>query len=312
MSPVRIGVLVSVALVFAIGLALLARGMASGHNKPVAPPVAAAPPKPTLRVLVAARDLNPGDRLALADFAWQPWPEDNVNKAFIVDVTAPKPQAVPGGADTTVKIETAAINVAKDRAHDFMVANDGGPAARFVDSVVRDPMLKGEPILEAKVVHAGASGILAVQLTPGMRAMSIPLNPESAAGGFILPGDHVDVMQSRQLDTPGGGKRFASGTVLKNVKVLAIDQNTGRVQKSAAVVGATATLELTPEQAELIALTKTEGQLTLILRSYADYAGNAVIGRGAHAEDGPPVPTVVRVFRGVGPGASAQDMAVPR
>jgi pilus assembly protein CpaB len=309
MSPVRIGVLVSVALVFAIGLALLARGMASGHNRPVVQQVAAPPPKPTMRVLVAARDLAPGDRLTLADFAWQPWPEDNINVAFIVDVTAPKPQAISGAATTTTKIEAAAINVAQNKAHDIMVASDGGPAARFVDAVVRDQILKGEPILEAKVVHAGSSGIMAVQLTPGLRAISVPLSAESAAGGFILPGDHVDVVQSRQIDSPGGGKRYISGTVLKNVKVLAIDQNTGRVQKSAAVVGATATLELTPEQSELIVLAKTEGQLTLILRSYADYAGSTVLGRGARShEDGPPVPTVVKVFR----GSNQTDMAVAR
>jgi pilus assembly protein CpaB len=308
MSPVRMGVLVSVSLVAAMGLALVARSIASGHERK-APVTAAAPAqveKPMARVLVAKHDLNPGDKLTAADFTWQPWPIEGLNPLFITDGPTPTPASPK--APMAVKIETAAVNAAADKAHD-MIASDSGPAAKMVDAIVREPMLQGEPIIESKVVHAGAGGVMAVELDPGMRGMAVPLSAESAAGGFILPGDHVDVVQSRQVDVPGGVKKFASGAVLRNVKVLAIDQNTARTQKGAAVVGATATLEVTPEEAELLALSKSEGELTLILRSYADTAGASSAAGGARvAQDVNVAPTVVKVFRNGAPS----DVAVAR
>ncbi len=307
MSPARIGVLIVIAVALSTGVALIARSIVSAQERKGPVVVAAPPPKPMVRVLVAGRDLAPGDRLQLSDFAWQPWPADSVNPVFIVDrqVSAP----VPSKAPAAVKIETAAMNAAVDKAHEVMISSDGGPGARLVDAIVRQPMLKGEPILEGNVVHAGSAGVMAVELTPGMRAMSVPLSAESAAGGFILPGDHVDVVQSRQVDNGGGAKRFASGTVLRNVKVLAIDQTIGQAQKSAAVVGATATLEVTPAEAELIALAKSEGQLTLILRSYADIGGPSVPGGDSPINRGGERPqSVVRIFR----NGAAAEVAVTR
>ncbi len=300
MSPVRMGVLVSVSLVAAIGLALVARTIASGHEKAAPVVVAAAPvEKPMVRVLVAKHDLNPGDKLTAADFGWQPWPTEGLNTLFITDGATGAP--APAKAPATVKIETAAVNVTTEKAHDLLTG-DGGPAAKMVDAVVREPILQGEPIIESKVVHAGAGGILAVELDPGMRAMAVPLSAESAAGGFILPGDHVDVVQSRQMDGLNGAKKFASGSVLRNVKVLAIDQNAARAQKGPSVVGATATLEVTPEEAELLALSKSQGELTLILRSYADTAGGSTAGGGPRlAEQINVAPAVVKVFRNGAP-----------
>lgn len=304
MSPVRMGVLLCVALVAAITLALLARGLASGHPKP-APVAVAPPPAPQLRVLVAARDLAAGDRLSTSDFAWQPWPSDTVNPAFIVDKQVVAGALIPGAPPGAVKIETAALSAAADKAHQFMVSNDGGPAARLIDGIVREPMLKGEPILEAKVVHAGQSGVMSVELTPGMRAISVPLTAESAAGGFILPGDHVDLVQSRQSEMQGGEKKFVSDTVLRNVKVLAIDQNAGKA-KAIAQLGATATLEVNPDQAELVTLAKAQGQLTLILRSYADIGGGTT--EGVQKDAGDEQSNVVKVFRDGKP----TDVAVTR
>jgi pilus assembly protein CpaB len=210
-------------------------------------------------------------------------------------------------APTTVKISTAALNAAVDKAHDVLISTDGGPAAKLVDSIVREPMLKGEPILEAKVVRAGASGVLAVELTPGMRAMSVPLSAESAAGGFVLPGDHVDLVQSRQVDSAvPGQKRFVTMTILKNVKVLAIDQNTSRNQKSAALVGATATLEISPAEAELVSQAKAQGEVSLVLRSYADIGGPTVAG--ARKDEVKVASPMVRVFRSSKP----DEIAVTR
>lgn len=305
MSPVRMGVLVSVSLVAAIGLALVARTIASSHERKAPVAIAAPAEKPMARVLVAKHDLNPGDKLTAGDFGWQAWPMDGLNPLFITDGTTAAP--APAKAPASVKIQTAAASAA-DKAND-LIRGDQGPAAKMIDAVVRETILQGEPILQSKVVHAGAGGILAVELDPGMRAMAVPLSAESAAGGFILPGDHVDVVQSRQVDEPGGAKKFASGSVLRNVKVLAIDQNSTRAQKGASVVGATATLEVTPEEAELLALSKSEGELTLILRSYADTSGGSTAGAGPRlAQQIIVAPTVVKVFRNGAPS----DVAVAR
>ena len=76
-----------------------------------------------------------------------------------------------------------------------------GRGAIFLGAIVRQPITANEPLLAAKVVRAGASGVMAVTLDTGMRAVALPLTAENAAGGFILPGDHVDVLLTRQADS---------------------------------------------------------------------------------------------------------------
>jgi pilus assembly protein CpaB len=178
----------------------------------------------------------------------------------------------------------------------------GGAKADYVGSVVREPILAGEPIVGRKIVRAGDSGYMAAYLEPGMRAMAIRVTVETAAGGFILPGDRVDVLLTRETTLANVGaqdsdrSKFSSSTVMQNVKVLAIDQSTRAGDDEQAVVGATATLELGPRDAEALALAKSEGELSLVLRSYADTGGPS--GRVA-----PPArqSTPVRVFRGGAP-----------
>ena len=306
MNPVRLAVL-GAALLGAVLLAFMVRGLASGKER-TPPPVAAAAPveKPMARVLVAKHDLQPGDRLVQADLAWQAWPMEGLNPAFITDTpAAPGPGAnAPEGA----KVASAAAKMV-GAAQQAATGSASAPMQKFIDAVVREPMLAGEPIIEKKVVHSSQGGVMAVALEPGMRAMSVPLTAESAAGGFILPGDHVDLVQSREVASPEGGKKFASGAVLRNVKILAIDQSTKPEKATSTALGATATLEVTPEQAELLALSKSQGPLTLILRSYADANGPAIAGKGPHlASEQMGTPAVVRVYRNGAPS----DVAVAR
>ncbi len=303
MSPVRIAVIVMAALVGSVGLAFFARSIASPPKRTM---IAAAPQvieAPMTRVLVAAHDLQPGDKLTAGDFTWQPWPQSGLNPLFITDGAA-APTKAPVVQKVTVN--------AQIKARDVLSGGAEGAAADFVGAIVREPLLKGEPLVQSKVVKGTAAGMLAVSLDPGMRAMAVPMSAESAAGGFILPGDHVDVVQSRKIDGINGQQKFASGSVLHNVKVLAIDQTTTGSQKApdaAAHVGATATLEVTPDQAELLALSKSQGELTLILRSYADTAGPSSSGSGARvAQTVTAAPTVVKVFR----NGSPADVMVAR
>ena len=310
MKPARIAV-ICIAAVAAIGLAFVVRAMGSS-GKPVAVAAAAAPveARPTAKVLVAARDLEAGKRLEDADLEWKDWAVEEVNPAYITDGTTPLPvppttteaKAAAGTLEGAAPAAPAkpgnAIAVVARAANN--VATSGGKADYF-GSVVREPILKGEPIVSRKIVRAGDSGYLAAYLEPGMRAMAIRVTVETAAGGFILPGDRVDVLLTRQttlsnLGDAGQGSKFASSTVMRNIKVLAIDQTTRAGEDEQSVIGATATMEVGPADAEALALAKSEGELSLVLRSYADTGGPSgrVVQPKAQS-------TAVRIFRGGAP-----------
>jgi len=299
MKPARI-IVICVAAVAAIGLALVVRAMGSPSNSPTAVATAAAvPARPMAKVLVAAKDLQPGQRLKESDLAWKDWPVDEVNPAFITDGTTPLPAVEPAeGAAPAARPEGAVASVTRAATN----LTTGGAKADYVGSVVREPILAGEPIVSRKIVRAGDSGYMAAYLEPGMRAMAIRVTVETAAGGFILPGDRVDVLLTRETNLSNMGaqegdrSKFASSTVMQNIKVLAIDQSTRAGDDEQAVVGATATLEVGPRDAEALALAKSEGELSLVLRSYADTGGPsgriAPVARQSSA---------VRIYRGGAP-----------
>lgn len=312
MKPARIAV-ICIAAVAAIGLALVVRAMGSSSGEPtaVASAAPAEAPRPMAKVLVAARDLAPGQRLADADLEWKDWPVDEVNPAFITDGSVPVPGAAQaeGGAEKAAapaedQVEGAVARVTRAATE----LAGGGAKSDYFGSVVREPILAGEPIVERKIVRAGDSGYMAAYLEPGMRAMAIAVSTESAAGGFILPGDRVDVIVTVEFENNGTegqrGPKYASEIVLQNVKVLAVDQSTRAADDQQAVVGATATLEVSPRDTETLALAKAAGTLSLVLRSYADTAGpSGRVGSMARAAAAPQAQQqqAVRIFRGGDP-----------
>ncbi len=266
MSPVRVLVLV-IAAVAAIGMAFLMRGMLGGQAAP--PPVAqAAPEKPMARVLVAKRDLAPGARLTGEDIGWQEWPAEALNASFITD-----------GAPPTVP-EKGAKAVAQKAAQTATATLGGGDAVKSLEgAVVKEAIVTGEPIVLRKIVRGGEGGFLSVVLGPGMRAMGVSVSVDTAAGGFILPGDRVDVLQTREVEDVS-----VTRTVLRNVKVLAIDQASAPAADANTLVGAVATLEIAAADAEALAGAQVQakgsgGGLVLALRSYADAGGPT--GRGS-------------------------------
>jgi pilus assembly protein CpaB len=179
-------------------------------------------------VLVAAGDLTPGAQLTPASVRWEQWPRTSVDPSYITRATAPDPAKFTQGA------------------------------------VVRTHMVAGEPMTPTKIAHADSAGFLASMLTPGMRAVSIVVSADTSAGGFILPDDRVDVLCTVSL--PGSGaNRFRTSTILKDVRVLAVDQ-TYESKDSKTVVGRTATLELSPQQVELVEHARASGTLSLALR----------------------------------------------
>lgn len=272
MSPARIAILV-VAAVAALGLAFVVRGMVT----PKRAVVAESPEKPVVQVLVAKRDLPVGTRLGGADLGWQPWPADALNPTLVTDGAAP---ALPA------KMPDKAVQKVARVANDTIAPGDAMQA--FEGAIVKEAFAQGEPMTARKVVRAGQSGFMAVVLTPGMRAMSVAINAENAAGGFILPGDRVDVLQSRKSS---GNSGSVTEVLMRNVRVLAIDQKVDPEKDARTIVGGVATLEIPASDIEVIARGKAQGEMLLALRSYADIGGGP--GRGvAERVSG------VRVFRG--------------
>jgi pilus assembly protein CpaB len=278
----------------------MAKGLAGAKAPPPAPVVVAAapPPIPTQQVLVADHELTVGQRILASDMVWSTWPASAVNAEYVTagppSTSAPVQGQIGQAASKVATLAKAAVANPAD-----------GAGSIFVGAIVRERINRNEPLITAKVVRAGQSGVMAVTLDPGMRAVALPLTAESAAGGFILPGDHVDVIQTRQLDVQANGSSLhtnTAATVMRNVRVLAIDQNMGAAAQpkggstgpATSAIGATATVEATPDQAEKLVLAKASGSLTLSLRSYADTAGGAQIGS---QPDRPGAGSMVRIYR---------------
>ena len=225
-----------VVLAIALSAGAVAAYLASGSdNKPApAEPVAQLH---TIDVLVAKADIGLGQTLTTNDVLWQTWPASTTSSNFIR------------------RSERAdAMN-------------------QIAGSIARAPFVAGEPIREAKLVKADGSGFMAAILPTGMRAVSTEISPETGAGGFILPNDRVDVIQSWREKNPDRGASndiVVSKIILTNIRVLAIDQAPKEKEGTNSVVGRTVTLELKPAQAPLLAAARQGGTLSLALRSIAD------------------------------------------
>lgn len=182
--------------------------------------------------------------------------------------------------------------------------------ARFLNSLARQPMAQGETLSASKVIFAGDSGVMAALLKPGMRAVTTRISVDTAAGGFIQPGDRVDVIirenfavrrdntQSGQQRTAERTSLYVAQTLFENVKVLAIDQTfTTSPESGAAIPGSTATFELSQSDAELLQEAEGYGDLYLTLRgvSGSGYKGRsaAVVAR----DEAEPAPTSLTIYR---------------
>jgi pilus assembly protein CpaB len=225
-----------------LGVAVAAGGIAAylaASNKEPAP---APPPPPqvaleTVDVLVAKSDLSRGQLIEAADIGWQTWPAAAANSSFI------KKSEQPNAMD------------------------------QFVGAIVRVGMVAGDPIRGPYVVMAKGSGFMAAVLPEGMRAAAVDIAPDTSAGGFILPDDRVDVLLTRrdkEAERQTGVEKYVSDTILRNIRVLAIDQTLDDKNGVKTVLGKTATLELTEPQAELLSLSRQIGTVSLALRSIRD------------------------------------------
>jgi len=192
-------------------------------------------------VLVAGVDIAVGQIVNEGNFRWMSWPKAAITPSYITKTD--------------------------------------GSAAKMHDlsgSVARSALLAGEPITAQKLIKAGQGGVLAAILPQGMRAISTKIRAETAAGSLILPNDHVDVLLIRRVRGRSGQDDSVVDTLFRNVRVMAIGQQieTKEGKKFADVSASTATLELTPKQAEMMALANSLGEITLSLRSVADLSSD--------------------------------------
>jgi len=184
-------------------------------------------------VLVASSDISFGSRLSEGNLSWKQWPAEAAQGNFITKDN--KPQAL----------------------------------AEMTGGVVRSDIFAGEPITTRKVVMPGERSVMSALIRPGMRAAAARISVDTAAGGFIQPGDHVDIILTSSVTglTGGGSKRYVSETIFENVRVLAIDQTFSTSEENgASVIGSTATFEMTQTDAELLSQSVAQGDISLILR----------------------------------------------
>jgi len=193
-----------------------------------------------IEVAVASKAVKVGEIVSDSNFKWQEWPKDSVFSGVIT-------------------------------------REDHKKISELADGKLRRDMNAGEPLLKASITSGKGGNVLAAAMEPGMRAMAIKVSAESMVGGFISPGDKVDVILSYQVKLSGDEAneaaakvdRHASQTILENVNVLAIDQNS-RKDDDKAKVGRTVTLEVDTAGVEKLVLASEMGDLSLSLRALGD------------------------------------------
>lgn len=240
MSARQLIVLV-VAAIAAVGALLLIRGMGAQH---AAQTVQDTPPIAGEQVLVVARDVPQGAALTPSDLAVRLFPSESVNSSFVRVSQSPSAQA------------------------------------DYVGAVTRRAFVQGEPLTQGSVIQPDGRGFMAAQLKPGFRAVAIDIKDETAAGGYIVPNDHVDVILTQtvqQRDGNGTRDQVRSDVVISDVRVLALDdvvqpQTSGEApERHTANV---AVLELTAADARTLEMANGMGDISLALRGVqADMVG---------------------------------------
>ena len=234
MAPSRV-IILGVAVATAIGAGYVAKNMAT--PTPAETIVDDAPREPAIRLTeVLALDSDVAMGAPVGDrLSWESWPASGITDAFIT----------------------------RDR--------EPNALEELAGAIARVPMYAGEPLRRSKLIGEGQSFMSSI-LPSGKRAVATQIAADTSAGGFILPNDYVDVIMTRRGANSSGAETFVTETILKNIRVLAIDQAIQEDEEGRKVrVGDTATLELSPQQAEIITVAQQMAdRLALALRAVVD------------------------------------------
>lgn len=235
---IKVLLLLGLAGLIAFGTFFFVRSFLNNQPQPI---VATPAPLPQTRILVAKQDIRAGTILRTDDLRWQDWPDESVS-----------PHHIREGSR---------------------------PLEGLTGYFTRQSLSAGEPISEQRLLAPGTRGFLAAVLSPDMRAMSVAFNHTTGVAGLIQPGDRVDVLITISLGLEKGGLSFErrlNQSIVRNVRVLAIDQRfdtqTGPPSKGdgtpeRASSTRTATLEVSPRQAQLLTLATEVGHVSLVLNS---------------------------------------------
>ncbi len=226
---------------FAGGAAFYLAMVGQGGGEPATVPIIQAAKEETINVLVAKSDISRGQSLTQDNTVWKKWPKKTVSGST-----------------------------------EFITDNDDNPIAKLEGVVAKNAFVAGEPLIERKVVRSGGRGLLAALIPPGMVAVSLRVNSETAAGGFILPGDHVDIAHNI---SGGRGKKSSTSTLFRDVRVVAVNEDFSENPETAFIDGVNITLEMTPYDAERFIAARSEGTLSLLLRSLHDGEQQAKPGK---------------------------------
>lgn len=207
-------------------------------------------PKPAERlVLVASKSVSVGQFIKEEHLEWVAWPEEGIVDSYI-----------------SVDAEDLAEGEPDEEGR-----------ASFTGAVARQTIQAGQPIISTQFVFPGDKGFLAAVLEPGHRAMTVPIDETKGIAGFVFPGDHVDLILALRLkgkNVEGNDvTRYASLTLDQDIRVLAIDQNVTN-EEGEVEIAKTATLEVSPKQAERIALALSMGTVSLSLRGLPEQNTN--------------------------------------
>lgn len=229
------------------------------------------------QVLSVAEPMSMGDRVREGDLKWIDWPTEALTAALIIN----------------------------DPAADISAMDE------LQGALVRESLTPGDPLVMSRFIRAGDAGIMAALLKPGMRAVTVRISVDTASGGFIQPGDKVDIILQETIQPDGevGSStvpKYIAGTIFENVTVLAIDQSfSNNPEGGAAIPGSTATLELSPRDAERVTVAQVRGDLSLVLRGYSGSSARAPTRASTPVDEEKVVPPLT-IYR----SGTAQSVAV--
>jgi pilus assembly protein CpaB len=219
-------VMIGFAIVFGVLAVFVSRVWLNSQANKQAHSIEAQNPVAMQNVVVAAKSLGFGTELTASLLREQPWPA----------------KVVPPGSFSKIS--------------DLL---------RGGRRVVLSAIAANEPVLALKVTGPGQRATLSALVKPGMKAETIRVNDVDGVGGFVLPGDHVDILLTRRLDKGAA----TTEVVLQNIKVLAIDQIVDD-RGTKAKLAKSATLEVSTIDAQKLTLASSVGSLSLLLRQAGD------------------------------------------
>lgn len=268
----RAFIVLGVAFALAVVSVYLARAWITeqtgqGHPMAVAPPM----PVPLTQIVVAAGPMSYGSKVLRRKLRLTDWPVDSV----------------PQGSFTSLD--------------EIVGSKDIGAGER----VTLRSLARGEPVIKNKISGFGARASLSALIAPGQRAATIRVNDINGVAGFVLPGDRVDVLLTRDVGGGSARRDLATDVLLQNMKVLGIDQDANAEREQPAVVRAV-TLEVSQPEAQKLILAQKLGTLSLALR-HAN-AADAINPRTITARD---LPLITSSFTNVAHKPAVESEAAP-